>query len=84
MSVVVGGLIVIGAGGAVVGYTACMFQCMGGDSPERCQKTNPGDTGWNKRFARCTKICVTPTMIWQFLIDPYGSSATTALQSTSK
>ncbi len=82
MSAIVGGVIAVAAGGAIVGFTACMFNCMGG-TPADCRKTNPLDRNWDLKFGKCTEICVHTTTIWQFLIDPYGPSVTTVIENTN-
>jgi RHS repeat-associated protein len=72
MAAVTGGVIAIGGGGAVLGFTYCMDNCMGGI--DTCQKKDPFDENWNNKFAQCAKLCVSPTGLWEFLIEPLGAS----------
>jgi RHS repeat-associated protein len=74
MSIVVGGVIVVGAAGAVIGFAACMNNCFGlpGDCPP-----NDMSTSWNQKFAKCLQLCTTPTTLWKFIWDPFGATVET-------
>jgi hypothetical protein len=73
MSPVVGGVIGVGGIGAVCGFSYCMDHCMPGGI-KNGQKKDPSDPNWNNRFAQCAKLCVTPTGLWEFMIEPLGAS----------
>lgn len=75
MSVVVGGAIVVGAAGAVIGFTACMNNCFG--LPGDACPSNDASPTWAQEFAKCAQLCTTPTILWKFMWDPFGAGSET-------
>jgi RHS repeat-associated protein len=74
MAPVVGGVILVGGVGTLAAFTVCMDQCMG--LPGHCP---PNDTSkeWRLKFSRCTRLCATPSILWEYISDPLGSAAKT-------
>ena len=79
MSQIVGGVIAIGGTGALIGFTACMDNCIGGIR-ECQQRTEPMTSAQMQNYAKCAKTCVSPIKLWAFLIEPLGAIITTVIE----
>ena len=79
MSQIVGGVIAIGGTGALIGFTACMDNCIGGIK-ECQQRTEPMTSAQMQNYAKCAKTCFSPTKLWEFLIEPLGAIITTVIE----
>jgi len=62
-----GGIMVVGAGGYLLTTTACLLLCN-----EQCP-SDPSNPSWSKKYAKCAEICLSPTVLWEFIFDPHGT-----------
>jgi RHS repeat-associated protein len=75
-SPIVGAVVVIAAGGAVIGFTACMSECFGIPGATGICITDPS-RAWAQQFAKCAEYCTAITILWEYIWDPIGAGAKT-------